>query len=577
MPYGNGKPPRHPNGGREPDVEVRPKAPKADPPAPPQTASPPAAATDVTKDTIANIALDVLPDAAAAAEFADTWPSLVDLAGSIVIDAAVDEDRFAKEMLGWAASMTKKTRELNAKETKSEGPHPPKASWPPMPGVQEDCQCTSIFDANDLALRGRKFVLTKDYYMPVVFPELMLSSSQKWAFGQKIEYRQEWRHEGFTLGQLVSSMSLLPNEELALEVSSWQRTTNEIENIDDETSKALFANERSRTDEDTVSREAASELGWNVSATGSFSIGPGSASLSAGAYGSSSERSAHNEKTVVEATEKASNEVSLRRAVKLTQTQESGSENRTTRRIRNPNSCHTVTFNFFQVIKLCDVQVRVINDAPLILFPSLFPAKYSDGKVVEIPYWTLESFTSPALFLTRFFEVDRDVSSEIHGFALRVRMDIATDPSSGLKMLAIALVVAVKYLLGLHPPDQAGTLSTFIREYAASAQRTRSESLSRYGKGRGSSAQITTPGVYVDSLLGRCTACESYIEASRYVDVMTQFAQQRTAEAISTQAELEIRRREELLNGHILEPFEAHASSIAPSPSEQEVDDGGLP
>ncbi len=168
-----------------------------------------------------------------------------------------------------------------------------------MPGVQEDCQCTSIFDANDLALRGRKFVLTKDYYMPVVFPELMLSSSQKWAFGQKIEYRQEWRHPGFTLwGQLVSSMSLLPNEELALEVSSWQRTTNEIENIDDETSKALFANERSRTDEDTVSREAASELGWNVSATGSFSMGPGSASLSAGAYGSSSERSAHDEKTV---------------------------------------------------------------------------------------------------------------------------------------------------------------------------------------------------------------------------------------------------------------------------------------
>ena len=217
---------------------------------------------------------------------------------------------------------------------------------------------------------------------------------------------------------------------------------------------------------------------------------------------------------MTEATTKATNEVSLKRAVKMTQTAEAGSEEKTARRIRNPNSCHTVTFNFFQIVKLFDIQLRLTNDAVTVILPGLFPPFYTTGGVpdparpVKIPYWAIEAFSSPAVFLTQFFQVDRDLSQELNGWALRVRTDPGTASDDAIIQLIEALAVAVKSLLKLDPSAHVEAIAAFVRDHFSNALAVRERGAASYGKDKGRSEQITSPGIYVDSLLGRCTACE---------------------------------------------------------------------
>ena len=83
------------------------------------------------------------------------------------------------------------------------------------------------------------------------------AGARPWLIGQKLEFSQEWRHEGFTLGELVSSMSLLPDEELTIEVSSYQRTRQEIQTEQDDTKRTALLNEQRDTDESSRHRDRA--------------------------------------------------------------------------------------------------------------------------------------------------------------------------------------------------------------------------------------------------------------------------------------------------------------------------------
>src|SRR5687768_15972081 len=116
---------------------------------------------------------------------------------------------------------------------------------------------------------------------------------------------------------------------------------NEISEEYNEERRETRDREQTRTDEESETNEAAASNGWTLSASGSVSYGPVSASANASATGSTNDRSEQAERRITEATSRATNEVSLRRAVKMTQTTEAGSEQRTTRRITNPNTCHT--------------------------------------------------------------------------------------------------------------------------------------------------------------------------------------------------------------------------------------------
>jgi hypothetical protein len=556
-----------PNGGggsRRPP-RPPPDAPPEQQPPPPRGGggAPPSGTVDEAR--ISQLALESLPKAEDfAAYIAFSQTELSNLATQIVAASQVDVDAFIADMNSWNKTMSVAEKALNTKSEDSTPSPTPGPPWPPLPGPTGDEVCRSMFDVNDLALRGRKSVLARQFYLPVVYPEVTFTDTQRWAFGQKLEYRQEWRHEGFTLGELISSLSLLPGEEVTLEVSSWQRTRTEIQEEESTETKKQLERELKLTDEVSATNEAMVNNGWTVSATGQVSYGPVSASANASANGSVEQRSQQAERHLTEETTKATNQVSLRRAVRMTQTAEAGSESRTTRRIRNPNTCHTVTFNFFQVVKLYNVQIRLLNDAPTVMLPSLFPAFYTSNppRPVVIPYWHIESFNAPAVFLTRFFEVDRDLSEEIHGWGLRVRIDPGKAPAVAAVQYAEALVVAVRFLLRITDLQPLiPRLGALVASYVAGARAIRQRTAANYGVSqdrvlRGRSEQMTTPGIYADSLLGRCSACEAYAEGARYVEIMRQ---QREVERIHMETQLldlERQRRVKLLEAKKLDPFE---------------------
>jgi hypothetical protein len=139
---------------------------------------------------------------------------------------------------------------------------------------------------------------------------------------------------------------------------------------------------------------------------------------------------------------------------------------------------------------------------------------------------------------------------------LRVRIDIGRSPATAVHQLAQALAVAVKYLLRLDPAEHIESMAAFVADYVATTKSLRQRTATSYGVGLGRSEQVTTPGIYVDSLLGHCTACEDYVQASRYVDAMRAQEEWRSIERQNALLALERDRRERLLKANKLDPFE---------------------
>jgi hypothetical protein len=129
---------------------------------PPSRPSSPAPATEqVTEDRIAAIASQSLPDMNALLDFLN-WSnsSLPDLMDRIVNQSTVNINELANDMSNWRNVIRQRQEELDSRQEQppEDGQVPP---WPPMPGLRRDIVCTSLFDANSLALRGRRSVLAK--------------------------------------------------------------------------------------------------------------------------------------------------------------------------------------------------------------------------------------------------------------------------------------------------------------------------------------------------------------------------------------------------------------------------------
>ena len=486
------------------------------PPAPQEEPKPPAN-TDpgpdpgfVTVDEfyVEQLGAAALPDEEAAQQYRQLAAEgfFQNIADTMIAQSGVDLGEFANEIADVVKDVADAEEELNSKDARRPTPVTP-VPFEPLPGLVSDAVCTSLFDANDLALRGRKPVSVRKFNQPLVMIDAFLASASasKWLFGQKLEFQQEWRNEGFTLGELVSSMSLLPGEELTIEVSSYERTKQEIQQEADDTTRRQLSVEQKNTDERTCTNATAADNGWSVSASASVNFPVASASISASAYGNSNERSEQSRRQLSEATVRSTNDISSRRAVKITQTTEAGSEATTTRRLRNPNGCQTVTFNFFQMIKLFDIQLRLVADNPAVLLPAIFPRFYGPQDVrrgeanvrpteVEIPAHLVEGWRSPAVFLTRYFEVDRELSRQISGWALRLRADIAADPAGAARLLAEALVVAAHYLFGANVERDTRALADLFRDYCANIGAARRKSADGYGPNQGTSVSSTRRG-----------------------------------------------------------------------------------
>jgi hypothetical protein len=140
--------------------------------------------------------------------------------------------------------------------------------------------------------------------------------------------------------------------------------------------------------------------------------------------------------------------------------------------------------------------------------------------------------------------------------SVRVRTTVEGDGRAAARQAAEALLIAIKYLLKLDPAAHVPAVSDLVGNYMKNAMVIREDSVRTYGVGKGRTTQITTPGVYADSLLGRCSACEPQLEARQYVEVMRLHAEQQQVERSADLLEAEVQRRRKRLDADNLEPFE---------------------
>jgi radical SAM protein with 4Fe4S-binding SPASM domain len=167
-------------------------------------------------------------------------------------------------------------------------------------------------------------------------------------------FTQQWQLDGYNRGRLVNSFTLAPGEEQTVELFTWDRVRSSFESstsFDTEQSTESSGTRRDVTDiANDVSRQSGLEM--NTGGKVGFTVDVVKVDLSGGMSARTAVNDAekNTRNTIVEATTRSTNHVRTSRTLKVSESRESGHEERVTRRLRNANQCHTLTIPFFEVL-----------------------------------------------------------------------------------------------------------------------------------------------------------------------------------------------------------------------------------
>lgn len=228
----------------------------------------------------------------------------------------------------------------------------------------------------------------KDSGLPTVTVPVPQSASvptfetYEWGLCILLEHRQDWEPTGYGLGELVHTLSLLPNEELTLEVKTWEtdkRMEEEDTTLEDKKTSDVKDTTSSASE---ASAKSATQTKEYVDASAGYSGFGASVSVKAG--WSEDVQTANGElaKQSSDRTRQAANEERRSKRVKLAVSRESGSESKTTRKIKNINQAHTLNANFYEVIQEFTVSTT-LSDVSLVVTGSTARL----NRVVEVGGW----------------------------------------------------------------------------------------------------------------------------------------------------------------------------------------------
>ena len=164
----------------------------------------------------------------------------------------------------------------------------------------------------------------------------------EWDFYTVLNNRQVWTPAGHGLGELVTTLSLLPNEELTLEVKTWETSKTQQDS-------AKILDEKNVSDIKTTSSEASDVATENAlktheyfDAAASYSGFGAKVSVKGGFSTDVADIQKRAFKRDRSAIERTAGEHRMTRKVKMAISRESGSESKTTRRLRNINQAQTL-------------------------------------------------------------------------------------------------------------------------------------------------------------------------------------------------------------------------------------------
>jgi hypothetical protein len=176
-------------------------------------------------------------------------------------------------------------------------------------------------------------------------------------------YVQRWKLLGYSRGELLESIPLAPQEEVTLEVFSWDRKKEERETTSASEKETSSTSGASQKDSLEVVKDASRKKGWKVDAKAKIEVPVEDVKIGADGGGQASDeitRSARGtENSIAEATTEATARLKTTRQTKVSLTSEYGTENRTTRKIKNNNFVRTLTLDYYQMMAHYDVETVI--------------------------------------------------------------------------------------------------------------------------------------------------------------------------------------------------------------------------
>ncbi len=191
-------------------------------------------------------------------------------------------------------------------------------------------------------------------------------------WGIFVVFEQAWYWEGTSLGELIESISLTPQEELEIQIFTWDRTklSRDFESTDlvDKKSEISLTTHDSSHVINRMEKEKQWEFGANVGFEYGVTVG---AQLSAGE--STRDATERRRERKQELTSKTAQQVRSERKVKISTLREVGTEERTRRLLKNLNPTRSVTYNFYETLSHYRVDIAPVELRLVVAIPNELP------------------------------------------------------------------------------------------------------------------------------------------------------------------------------------------------------------
>jgi hypothetical protein len=182
-----------------------------------------------------------------------------------------------------------------------------------------------------------------------------------WDLFLALKYEQKWTPVGYGLGELLYTVSLLPDEELTLELKTWETSKTQQDREESVDQRNVSDIKDTTTASSEVSETGEKTTNTSLNGKASYSGFGFSASIEAGWSENVKETQAEHAKETRDRSQQTTSEYKASHKVKLAVSRESGSESKTTRKIRNINKAHTLNVNYYEVLTRYDVALSLVK------------------------------------------------------------------------------------------------------------------------------------------------------------------------------------------------------------------------
>jgi hypothetical protein len=173
-----------------------------------------------------------------------------------------------------------------------------------------------------------------------------------------LEWTQRWTLQGFSRGRLLQSLALAPQEDTTIELFTWDRHRKSLEQSTVTDTEQTIEDEEKTQDAEEVLRELSKKDEFELKGGGDLDVqyDGGAVKVKIGGELDVTDRTdvedvvKNTGKAIRDGLHKSSSRIKAQRSSKVTETSEWGSEQRTTRRVRNPNLCHTLNLDYFEIL-----------------------------------------------------------------------------------------------------------------------------------------------------------------------------------------------------------------------------------